>query len=198
MGANMMENNIAAESTTINHDERSIDDQPGSISHDDRAIGDQNMSTSAQDRSTSSQDTSINAQDRSVNVEETTHIQGNHCQMLMLILISKMVLLELLLPTFDLGTDLLAIYSYWSSNQWVLNYLSIGLAICLMLSNLASGLYGLKSRSTLITVNGPQSGITSMVWKAGGVVLYGLGLGNIPTTIEVILQFIATGNLDPR
>ena len=107
-----MDNAIAAKSVTINSNERSINDQHGSISHEDSAMGDQNMSVSGQDRSTSGQNTSINAQDRSVNVEETTHIQGNHYNNQQSILISKMVLLGLLLPTFDLGTDLLAIYSY--------------------------------------------------------------------------------------
>ena len=175
-----------------------IDDNGGSIDHQDGPIGDQTRSTSVQVRSTIFQDGPIHDQDRSDQVQETTHIRSNRRKNQQSILISKMVLIGLLLPTFDLGTDLLAIYSYWTSNQWVLNYLAFGLAICLMIHNLASALYGLKNRSIMVSVNGPQSGITAVVWKVGKIILYGLGLGNIPTTIEVILQFISTGNLDSK
>ena len=63
--------------------------------------------------------------------------------------ILRLIFFGLLLPAFDLGTDLMAIYQHWTSHQWVLNYLAVGLLTSIILHNLASAFYGWKNRKML-------------------------------------------------
>ena len=112
--------------------------------------------------------------------------------------ILKMIFLGILLPAFDLGTDLMAIYQYWISNQWVLNYLAVGLMLALLGHNFVSALYGRKNWATL-SPTGTAKGFTcSPCWRAGRVLLYGLGLGNIPTTTELIVEVAFQKRLNQR
>ena len=103
--------------------------------------------------------------------------------------ILKMIFLGIFLPAFDLGTDLLAIYQYWISNQWVLNVLASGLIFSLLGHNLASALYGWKNWASLSSAGAANDMMNSLAWKVVQVVLFVLGLGNIPTTIELIVEF---------
>ena len=114
------------------------------------------------------------------------------------LVIVKMILLGIFLPAFDLGTDLMAIYQYWISNQWALNVLASGLMFSLLGHNLASALYGWKNWASLSSAGAANDMMNSLAWKVVQVVLFVLGLGNIPTTIELIVEFAFQRKMNQR
>ena len=110
----------------------------------------------------------------------------------------KLILFGLLLPVFDVGTDLMTIYQSLTSHQWILNYLAVSLIFSLIGHNMASALYGWKNWSVISATQTSMGMTASLSWRVGRVICYGLGIGNIPTTIELILDLIFQDNIDER
>ena len=57
-------------------------------------------------------------------------------------------------PNPTSGTDLIAIYQHWTSSQWVLNYLAMGLVFSLVGHNVVSALYYWRYRDTMAPRHG--------------------------------------------
>ena len=115
-----------------------------------------------------------------------------------IMILIKLVILGLILPPFDLGTDLAAIYRYWSSSQWILNYLSIGLSASIIGHNLIAGSYAVKNWS-VISSRSSNAGIrASFFWKFLRVVAFIFGVGNIQIAVELIMEIVNVNHIDQQ
>ena len=102
------------------------------------------------------------------------------------VLLIKLIFLGLPLPTLDLGTDLLAIYQYSISTQWVLNRLALGLAFSILSHNLVPAFYGRKTWDIVTLKIGENVKFASVNKFLSGICL-AMGLGNVLVTIYLII-----------
>ena len=112
--------------------------------------------------------------------------------------ILRLIFVGLLLPAFDLGTDLMAIYQYWTSNQWVLNYLAVGLITSIIWHNLASAFYGWKNRKMLSSSDSSRGFTSSFPWNIGRGIFFCVGLGNVPITMELVWELFRRKHLSSK
>ena len=98
----------------------------------------------------------------------------------------KLVFLGMLLPAFDLGTDLLTIYQHWTSSQWVLNYVAYGLIMSLIGHNVVSTLYCRRNWSK--SENEAKGFRSTSPWKILRIFSFCFGVGNMQVTIELIMD----------
>ena len=98
----------------------------------------------------------------------------------------KLIFLGLLLPAVDIGTDVYAIYQYWTFNQRILNYLAMGLFFLIFCHNFVSAWYGWRNWCE------PRA-------RNFGVFLCLIfGFGNIRVTIEIIAGLLFGGDVEAR
>ena len=100
----------------------------------------------------------------------------------------KLVFLGMLLPAFDLGTDLLTIYQHWTSSQWVLNYVAYGLIMSLIGHNMVSLLY--CHRNWSIFGDDAKNIESTRMWNIVRIICFCLGVGNVHVTLELIMELI--------
>ena len=101
-------------------------------------------------------------------------------------LVVKLIFLGLLLPAVDMGTDLYAIYQYWTLNQWILKYLAKGLIFLIFCHNFASAWYGWRNWSEPRARN------------FGTILCLIFGFGNIRLTIEILASLLFRQDVDAR
>ena len=104
------------------------------------------------------------------------------------VLVIKLIFLGMLLPAFDLGTDLMTIYQHLTSSQWVLNYVAYGLILSLTGHSAVSALYW--NWSKLAIGNEPKGIRASPMWKVTRMICFFLGAGNIHVTLELLMEIV--------
>ena len=108
-----------------------------------------------------------------------------------LINILKLIVVGILLPAFDLVTDIFAIHQHWISPQWVFNYLAYALTISILVHNGVSFLYGWRYLSKANKVDNDFC-------TFGKLCCFGLGIADIQVIIEEIVSVVFTKNSEKR
>ena len=98
----------------------------------------------------------------------------------------KLLLIGLLLPAVDVGTDFYAIYQYWTLNQWILKYMAKGSIFIIFSHNLVSAWYGWRNWSEPRARN------------FGTILCLIFGFGNIRLTIEILASLLFRQDVDAR
>ena len=115
-------------------------------------------------------------------------------------LLFKLVFTGIFLPAFDMGTDLMAVYHYYTSSQWVFHYFSYGLTVSLLCHNFASCWYARRNWAHYHdNKDSTKFGLRSTwMWKLSRLLTFGLGIGHIQITFELIMELLASNDLDQR
>ena len=108
-----------------------------------------------------------------------------------MLFVMKLLWLGLFLPALDFGTDMVAIYKYWTSGQWVLHYLSRGLLLSILLNNLVSATYHQK-KMCVLNPNG------SNVWRYASTMVFAMGFGHAYVAIGILADLILKTNIGMR
>ena len=108
----------------------------------------------------------------------------------------KLIFLGLLVPSLDLATDLLAIYQYAISPQWILNRLALALMISILGHNLVSSLHGWRNWD-LVTYKLNDMRFANML-KFIGAIFFALGIGNVFVAIQMIKELFSRQNEDKK
>ena len=117
---------------------------------------------------------------------QVSTFQDNHPKVQRRYLVAKLIFLGFLLPVVDLATDLYAIYQYWTSSQWILNWFAKGLAFSIFCHNIVSTWYGWRNWS------GP------LAWNFGILLCFSLGFGNILLAMEILVDITWKKNVEAR
>ena len=118
--------------------------------------------------------------------EQVFTLQNNHPKRNQFYLVVKLIIFGLLLPAVDLGTDLYAIYQYWTSNQWILRHLAKGLLFSIFCHNIVSTWYGWRNWSD------------TQAWNFGRFICLTLGFGNIKLAIEILKDITMKKDVEAR
>ena len=112
--------------------------------------------------------------------------QNNHPKRHPFYLVIKLIILGLLLPAVDMGTDLYAIYQYWTSGQWILKYLAKGLIFSIFCHNIVSTWYGWMDWSDTQARNFSR------------FLCLSLGFGNIKLAMEILSDLLLKRDVKAR
>ena len=119
--------------------------------------------------------------------QRNSNVPDNAVDTKKLINILRLIVVGMLLPAFDLVTDIFAIHQYWISPQWVFNYLAYALMVSILMHNGVSFLYGWRYLS--------KSGkVEQDLCTLGKLCCFGLGIGDIQVTFEIIVSTVFTKN----
>ena len=119
-------------------------------------------------------------------MESIDEQENNRPKRHQLYLLVRLIILGLLLPAVDLGTDLYAIYQYWTSNQWILRHLAKGLLFSIFCHNIVSTWYGWRNWSD------------TQAWNFGRFICLTLGFGNIKLAIEILKDITMKKDVEAR
>ena len=123
--------------------------------------------------------------------QQNSDVQDKSDENRNLINIVKLIVIGILLPAFDLVTDIFAIHQYWISPQWVFNYLAYALTISILMHNGVSLLYGWRYLSR---ANKVEKDFCTL----GKLCCFGLGIGDIQVSFEIIVSTFFTKNSEER
>ena len=98
----------------------------------------------------------------------------------------KLILLGLLLPAVDVGTDFYAIYQYWTSSQWIHECYAKGLAFSIFCHNFVSTWYRWR--------NWPDP----PAWNFGILICFSLDFGAILLAMEILVDITWKKNFEAR